>query len=292
MELPSKIFIDGGDPAETKAGDALLKKGGFLTGVAGQTTNPSLIAKRFQNDVRFKKYDVREKPQKLLEFYKQTVQEIANVIPEGAISIQVIGDPATLTTEDMLTQARDRITWIPNAVIKFPATTAGLAAAEVFCQEGPVNITLTFSQEQAAAVYVATKAHNYDVYVSPFVGRLDDRGEKGMDVVVNIMEMYKRLGDGHVKVLTASVRTVAHIQYALWLRSDVITIPFKLLKEWESQGFPLPKEDFIYDVPGLTEIPYQELSLDADWHEFNLRHDLTDAGMKKFWEDWNGMITS
>ncbi len=282
MELPSKIFIDGGDPAETKAADELLKKAGF-PGVAGQTTNPSLIAKRFKKELGSTNKD-------LLDYYKKTVQEISRIIPNGAISIQVIGDPARpaggLTTEDMLSQARDRITWIPNGVVKFPATTAGLAAAEVFCQEGPVNITLTFSQEQAAAVYVATKAHNYDVYVSPFVGRMDDRGEKGMDVVANIIEMYKKFGDGHVQVLTASVRTVQHILYALWLKSDVITIPFQLLKEWETQGFPLPPEDFIYDVPGLTEIPYKELSLDVDWHEFDLHHDLTDIGLTKFWEDW------
>ncbi len=281
-ELATKFFIDGADPAETKAADQLLKKAGFLTGVSGQTTNPSLIAKLFLKESGKKKVDERS----LLDYYKKTVHEISRVIPDGAISIQVIGDPATLTTEEMLHQARERLTWIPNGVVKFPATEAGIAAAEVFCQEGPVNITLTFSQEQAAAVYIATKAHNYDVYVSPFVGRLDDRGEKGMDVAANIIEMYKKFGDGHVQVLTASVRTVEHIQYALWLESDVVTIPFKLLKEWESLGFPLPKEDFIYDTPGLTEIPYKELNLDVDWHEFDLHHDLTSAGLQKFWDDW------
>ena len=293
MDLPSKIFIDGGNPAETKAADQLLKKAGFFTGVTGQTTNPSLIAKRAVSALKKEKLTQEE----AIAFYKKTVQEISRIIPDGAISIQVIGDPAILTTEDMLSQARDRMSWIPNGVIKFPATTAGLAAAEVFCQEGPVNITLTFSQEQAAAVYVATKAHNYDVYVSPFVGRLDDRGEKGMDVAANIIEMYKKFGDHHVQMLTASVRTVAHILYALWLESDVITIPFKLLKEWESaslpagrQGFPLPPKDFLYGAPGLTEIPYKELSLDVDWHEFDLHHDLTDAGMKKFWDDWKNIL--
>jgi len=290
MDLPSKIFVDGGDPNETKLADQMLKKAGFLTEVTGQTTNPSLIAKHAVAALKKEKISQKE----ALAFYRKTVEEISRIIPHGAISIQVIGDPAPsadgLTTEDMLSQARDRMSWIPNGVIKFPATTAGLAAAEVFCQEGSVNITLTFSQEQAAAVYVATKAHNYDVYVSPFVGRMDDRGEKGMDVAANIVEMYKKFGDNHVQVLTASVRTVDHILYALWLKSDVITIPFKLLKEWESQGFPLPPADYIYDAPGLMEIPYKELSLDVDWHEFDLRHDLTDIGLKKFWEDWKAII--
>ncbi|MBI2405374.1 transaldolase [Candidatus Gottesmanbacteria bacterium] len=294
MELPSKIFIDGGDPAETHEADELLKKAGFLTGVTGQTTNPSLIAKRFARESGIMNQESgkpKVSSENLIDYYKKTVQEISRIIPEGAISIQVIGDPATLTTEDMLTQARDRMSWIPNGVVKFPATTAGLAAAEVFCQEGPVNITLTFSQEQAAAVYVATKAHNYDVYVSPFVGRMDDRGENGMDVVANITSMYRYIEVmKRPKVLTASVRTVAHILYALWLKSDVITIPFKLLKQWENEGFPIPPKDFIYDAPGLAEIPYHELSLDVDWHEFDLTHDLTDIGLKKFWEDWKVII--
>ncbi len=293
MDIFSKIFIDGADPAETKEADELLKKAGFTRGVEGQTTNPSLVAKKVVSRIpsHVSQFEA-------LQYYKQTVQEISKVIPHGAISIQVIGDPDTLTTEEMLTQARDRITWIPNAVIKFPATTAGIAAAQVFCQEGPVNITLIFTQEQAAAVAIATKSHTYDVYVSPFVGRLDDRGEKGMDVAANIIAMYQRFGNRSVKVpvlnlpnvLTASVRTLEHILYALWLKSDVITIPFKLLKEWESRGFPLPPADFIYDTPGLAEIPYRELSLDIDWREFNLHHDLTTAGIAKFWEDWKAII--
>lgn len=190
MQFSSQIFVDGGDPAETREADLLLKKAGF-PGVQGQTTNPSLIAKRFIESkiggavrgssfaahpsdptlntpsatpkeevtvlekIRRAAPNINEK--ELLAFWRKTVGEMAKVT-KGPISIQVVGD-ATLTTEQMPAQARDRITWIPNAVVKFPATTAGLAAAEIFCQEGPVNITLNFSQEQAAAVYAATKAH-------------------------------------------------------------------------------------------------------------------------------------
>ena len=248
MNLPSHIYIDGGDPAETKEADALLKKAGYH-GLDGQTTNPTLIAKRAQG-------------QDSILFYRKTVEEMSKIIPNGKISIQVIGDPVTLSAKDMLSQARDRITWIPNGVIKFPCTKEGLSAAEVFCQEGPVNITLNFSQEQAAAVYAATKAHNYDVFLSPFVGRLDDRGENGMDVVVNELEMFRGLSDNHVNVLTASVRNIKHLLYALFIKSPVITVPFKVFKEWADGGFLLPKEDFIYDVPGLTDIPYKELTLD------------------------------
>lgn len=275
MNFSSKIYIDGGDPAETKEADMLLKKAGYH-GLDGQTTNPTLIAKRAQG----------KDP---ISFYRKTVEEMSTIISEGKISIQVIGDPATLTTQDMLSQARDRIAWIPNGVIKLPCSRPGLEAAAIFCQEGPVNITLNFSQEQAAAVYAATKAHNYDVYISPFVGRLDDKGENGMDVVVNELEMLNGFGDQHVQVLTASVRSVKHILYALKLKSHVITIPFKTFQEWANEGFPLPKDDFIYDVPGLMDIPYKELTLDKEWKEYDLTHPLTDAGIAKFWEDWKGI---
>ncbi len=276
MNLPSHIYIDGGDPAETKEADALLKKAGYH-GLDGQTTNPTLIAKRAQG-------------QDSILFYRKTVEEMSKIIPNGKISIQVIGDPVTLSAKDMLSQARDRITWIPNGVIKFPCTKEGLSAAEVFCQEGPVNITLNFSQEQAAAVYAATKAHNYDVFLSPFVGRLDDRGENGMDVVVNELEMFRGLSDNHVNVLTASVRNIKHLLYALFIKSPVITVPFKVFKEWADGGFLLPKEDFIYDVPGLTDIPYKELTLDKDWREYDLSHPLTDAGLARFWDDWKAIV--
>lgn len=295
--FPSKIFIDGGDPEETKEADAMLKKAGYH-GLDGQTTNPTLIAKRLTSR---QSSAVSSQPNKItakdaIEGYKKTVQEMSRIIPHGQISIQVIGDPAKLTVDEMLSQARDRITWIPNAVIKFPVTKTGLKAAEIFCQEGPVNMTLAFSQEQAAAVFAASKAHNYDVFISPFVGRLDDRGENGMDVVANMLEMYRELGNGHVQVLTASVRNVKHILYALWLKSDVITIPFKVFKEWAlpssgQAGFPLPEKDFVYDVPGLTDIPYRELTLDKEWTEYDLFHDLTDIGLARFWDDWKAIVT-
>jgi len=311
MQFPSKIFIDGGDPEETREADTILKKAGHV-GVEGQTTNPTLIIK----NVKLKMKNEERIPHgKAVAEYRRIVTEMARET-KGPISIQVLGG-ADMTVEDMLHQARDRATWIPNAVVKFPCTKNGLAATEIFCQEGPVNITLTFSQEQAAAVYVATKAHNYDVFVSPFVGRLDTRGEKGMDVVANILEMYRKFGDGsasthgeldsinrgestrggHVKVLTASVRTIEHVMFALWLKSDVISIPLKVLKDWAQPSpdsghtpFQTPGEDYFYDAPGLTEIPYREMTLDKEWKEYDITHDLTDHGLAKFWEDWKARV--
>ncbi len=281
MNFSSKIYIDGGDPAETKQADAMLKKAGYH-GLDGQTTNPSLIAKRLMNNRKLTSKEAADG-------YRKTVEEMSNIIPDGNISIQVIGDPATLTAEDMVSQARDRIRWIPNGVIKLPCSRPGLEAAEIFCEEGPVNITLNFSQEQAAAVFAATKTHNYDVYLSPFVGRLDDKGENGMDVVANELSMYRASGDNHVQVLTASVRNIKHLLYALWLKSPVITIPFKIFSEW-AKTFEVPPQDFIYDVPGLSEIPYRELTLDKNWTEYDIHHDLTDSGIAKFWEDWSSIV--
>ncbi len=290
-QFASRIFIDGGDPAETKQADKMLKDAGYK-GLDGQTTNPSLIAKRSmdrkQNNNSTKQQKVTE--QEAFAFYKKTVQEMSKIIPDGEISIQVIGDPKTFTTEEMLTQARDRMLWIPNGVIKFPTTTEGLAAAEVFCQEGPVNMTLNFSQDQAAAAYAATQHATHPVYISPFVGRLDDKEQNGMDVVVNEIEMYKGLGDGHVKVLAASVRSVHHILYALFIKCPVITIPFKTFLEWKESGFPTPAEDFIYDASTLTQITYKELPLDNDWKTYDIQHDLTDAGLARFWEDWKSIV--
>ncbi|HLU09767.1 MAG TPA: transaldolase family protein, partial [Oceanobacillus sp.] len=202
----------------------------------------------------------------------------------GPISIQVIADQST-SADEMLRQARVYKEWVPNGVVKFPCTTEGLAAAEIFCQEFPVNITLNFSQEQAAAVYQATRKSRYRVFISPFVGRLDDRGENGMDIVVNELKMYHD-GDGHVDVLTASVRTLNHLMYAICLQSPAITVPMKVFQEWANQGFPLPDENFTYDAGQLKPIPYQQLSLDKDWRSYDLHHDLTDVGLTRFTQDW------
>ena len=296
--IESLIFIDGGDPVETAQAKKLL---GFID---GQTTNPTLISKN--PDV--KKYiDSGKKfsKQELLQEYKHVVQEVAKVTT-GPTSIETHANETT-TAEDMLSQARAMFTWIPNAYIKFPTIPAGLEAASQAVSEGiRVNMTLCFSQDQAAAVYVATKnavsnplpgfyEEKSPVFVSPFVGRLDDRGENGMDVIVNILEMYRAFGDGHVHVLTASVRNLDHLLYALKLKSEIITVPFSVITEWADKGFMLPKEDFVYDPnlgrdKPLTEISYKELSLDLDWKEYNLQHDLTDAGLKKFAEDWESLM--
>jgi transaldolase len=281
--LKTRIFLDGGDPDETKQAIDLL---GFLD---GQTTNPTLISKN--PEIR-KHLDrgARFNEKEILAFYLDVVKKISTMIPQGSVSVEVYADLST-PADRMLAQGKEMFGWIPNAHIKFPTSKEGLKAAEQAIKERlRVNMTLCFSQEQAAAVYGATRgAKKGEVFVSPFIGRLDDRGENGMDLIANILKMYGK-GDGHVEVLTASVRTLDHLLCAIKLGSDIITAPFTILKEWAEKGLPMPKDDYVYDRGKLTAIPYQDIDLSKKWQEYDIFHDLTVKGMERFSADWNALI--
>ncbi|EKE15322.1 MAG: Transaldolase [uncultured bacterium] len=108
-----------------------------------------------------------------------------------------------------------------------------------------------------------------------------------MDLVKNIIKMYQT-GDNYVEVLAASVRTLDHFLAALKIGSDIITAPFKVLKEWAENRTVLP-EDFSYN-PNLKPIPYQKINLNKNWQEYNITHELTDKGIEKFCQDWNELI--
>jgi transaldolase len=282
-ELATKIFLDSGDPLETGEGIRLL---GFLD---GQTTNPTLISK---NPVSRQRLERGEKFSRgeILDFYRQEVKKISAMIPQGSVSIEVYGDRST-TAEEMLQQGREMFSWIPNAHIKFPTTKEGLKAAEKAVKEEiRVNMTLCFTQEQAAAVYAATRgAKKGDVFVSPFIGRLDDRGERGMDLISHVIRMYRE-GDGHVEVLTASVRNLDHFLCALKLGSDIISAPFNILKDWSEKGLPFPGKDYAYQPADLKAIPFREIPLTQPWQDYDLHHELTDKGMERFSADWNALI--
>lgn len=282
--LNTRIFLDGGDPDESQEIKDLL---GFLD---GQTTNPSLVAKNPEAKQRIEDGNLFTRDE-LLGFYKEIVQEISPLTADGSVSIEVYADDET-TTEEQLAQAREMFSWIPNAHIKFPTTSAGLAAAEAAIAEGMrVNMTLVFSQPQAAAVYAATRgAQKGDVFVSPFIGRLDDQGESGMDLIKNILQMYKG-GDGHVEVLTASVRSLEHLKAAIALGTDIITSPAEILREWAADGLAVPAA-YTYEKPDLSPIAYRACDLDADWRSFDIHHDLTAAGIEKFTADWNKLLAS
>jgi len=229
-----------------------------------------------------------------LDEYKKIVQAISPLVGDAGVSIEVFADFDT-TGEQMLAQGRDMFSWVPNAYVKYPCTREGLRAAQMSVREGiRVNMTLCFSQEQAAAVFAATKGSNKPVYVSPFLGRLDDRGENGMDLVRNIKKMYEA-GDGHVHVLAASVRTLNHLLGAFALQAELATAPSKGWEEWAAASFPLPEKDFVYkgvDKIGnqLRPIPYKSVDLNLPWESFDIRHELTTKGIQQFVSDYKSTL--
>jgi transaldolase len=280
LNISSKILLDGADPRESKEAKNIL---GFLD---GQTTNPTLLTKH--PEARH----LADRGEKFLKeeiyyFYKRVVKEIAE-ITSGPISIEVYADEDT-SSEKMVEQAEEMARWVPNACIKLPITKEGLIAAKELVQKRiSLNMTLCFSQEQAAAVYVATKESEVPVFVSPFVGRLDDRNENGMDLVENILKMYQK-GDGHVFPLVASVRSLDHLLYAIKISSPFITVPLEALKQWHESDFKLPDDNFSYN-PDLEKIPYKEIDLNNEWENYDIFHPLTGKGLKKFADDWNSVI--
>jgi transaldolase len=182
---------------------------------------------------------------------KKIVLTISPQVGDAGVSIQVFADSDT-TGEQML--------------------------AQMSVREGiGVNMTLCFSQEQAAAVYAATKGSKDPVYVSPFLGRLDDQGQNGMDLVRDIKKMYEA-GDGYVHVWGASVRTLNHLLAAVALQAELATAPSKVWEEWAAASFPLPEKDFVYkgvDKLGnqLRPIPYKSVDLNLPWESFDIRHE-------------------
>src|SRR5215470_9656604 len=189
----TKILVDGGDPEETLRVKKLI---GF---VDGQTTNPSLIAKNPEIRKRIASGHTLS-PQEENDEYRKIVEAISPLVGDAGVSIEVFADLDT-KAEEMVAQGKQMFTWIPNAYIKYPCTREGLRAAEIsVARQIRVNMTLCFSQQQAAAVYAATKGSRTPVYVSPFIGRLDDIGQNGVDLIKNIKRMFDQ-SDHHVLVL-------------------------------------------------------------------------------------------
>jgi len=283
----TKILVDGGDPEETLRVKELI---GF---VDGQTTNPSLIAKNPEIRERVASGHTLS-PQEEKDEYRKIVQAISPLVGDAGVSIEVFADMDT-KAEEMLAQGEEMFSWIPNAYIKYPCTREGLRAAEISVRKQiRVNMTLCFSQEQAAAVYAATRGSGEPVYVSPFVGRLDDHGENGIDLVKNIKKMYED-GDGHVYVLAASIRHVDHLLASFATGAELTTVPAKVLVDWDIKDFPMPDKDFSYkavDASGkaLKAIPYKALDLNRPWQSFDIAHDLTTVGIQKFVADYRSTL--
>src|SRR5207248_1349340 len=120
------------------------------------------------------------------------------------------------------------------------------------------------------------------------VGRLDDKGVNGMDLIANIKRMYKN-GDGHVHVLAASLRGLDHLLYSFALGAELATVPGKVLEEWSKAGTPLPQKDFAYRSSG-KRIEYSDIDLNQPWESFNIAHELTATGIQKFVADYRNTL--
>lgn len=172
---------------------------GLLDGV---TTNPTLVSKEGQD-------------------YRSLIREIASFV-SGPISAETTSEDAA----EMVRQGREYVTWAPNVIVKVPATPAGLQAATTMRADGiKINVTLTFSLNQAL---LAAKVGAY--FVSPFVGRLDDIGHDGMELVREIVEVYRTYGYT-TQVLAASLRHPLHVVEAARIGAHIATMPFKVLEQ-------------------------------------------------------------
>ena len=190
-----KFFVDTADVAEIRELAAL----GLLDGV---TTNPSLIAKAGRD-------------------FKTIIAEICAIVP-GPVSAEV----AATDADGMLREGRILAKVAKNVAVKVPLTWDGLKACRALAAEGTmVNVTLCFSATQAL---LAAKAGA--TYVSPFIGRLDDIGLDGMELIGEIRQIYDNYADFRTEILAASIRTVNHVRDAALAGADVATVPPAILK--------------------------------------------------------------
>lgn len=189
-----EFFIDTGDLNEIKTAYSW----GFVDGV---TTNPSLVAKTGKNQ-------------------KELIQEIAQIV-DGPISAEVIATDA----EGMIKEGVELAKIHKNVIIKLPMTKDGMIACKHFTKNNiKTNVTLVFSANQALLA-----AKNGATYVSPFVGRLDDVGQTGMELIQEIRTIFNNYGM-ETKILAASLRHSQHVKEAALVGSDTATIPFKVLE--------------------------------------------------------------
>ena len=208
-----KIFIDTANVEEIKR----VAEWGILDGV---TTNPSLIAKEGRD-------------------FKEVVREITTIV-DGPISAEVI----SLESEKMVEEARELVKIHKNIVIKIPMTVEGLKAVKILSKENiKTNVTLIFSTGQAL---LAARAGA--TYVSPFLGRLDDIGMNGIELVEQISAIFK-IHDIKTEIISASIRGPLHVINAAKAGSDIATVPYKILVQ-------------------MT------------------KHPLTDIGIQRFLDDW------
>ena len=180
-----------------------IKQGVKLGVVSGVTTNPTLVSKEGMAD------------------YEAVVKEICSIVP-GPVSAEVVVEEV----EAMIKQAREIAAWAPNVVIKIPATAAGLEVISVLSKEDiRINMTLCFSLNQALLGALAGAT-----YVSPFVGRLDDIGHDGMELVRDIVDVFEYY-QLTTEVIAASIRHPEHCVAAAKAGAHIATVPYKVLTQ-------------------------------------------------------------
>ena len=212
-----RIFLDTANIDE-------IREAARLGVIRGVTTNPSLLAKERTADM------------------KAVVQEIASIV-DGPISAEVL----SLEPEAMIREAAQVSSWAPNVVVKIPMSEAGREAISVLSREDiRTNLTLCFSLNQALLGATAGAT-----YVSPFVGRLDDIGQDGMQLVTDIVKMFDHFRIS-TQVIAASIRHPLHAVAAAKAGAHIATVPLGVLKQM-------------------------------------IRHPLTDIGIARFAEDWRGI---
>ncbi len=209
-----KFFIDTANPDE-------IRKAYEMGVIDGVTTNPTLISKENRD-------------------FPSLIEEICKIIQGLPISLEVI----SLKAEGMIEEARTLAKLGDNIVVKIPMTAEGLKAIKVLVSEGiKTNTTLVFSATQAL---LAAKAGT--TYVSPFIGRLDDISQTGMDLIEQIVTIFENYGFDS-EVIVASVRSPIHVLEAALIGADVATIPYKVIEQL-------------------------------------VQHPLTDIGIERFLADW------
>lgn len=213
-----QIFLDTANIDQIKQAAGL----GIISGV---TTNPSLLAKEGHAD------------------YESATKKICKIV-DGPVSVEVLSEDA----EAMIKEARVKAAWAPNVNIKIPITAEGLKATSVLSEEGiEVNMTLCFSANQALLGALAGAA-----YVSIFVGRLDDIGQDGMQVVEDTLAILGNYPELDAEVIAASIRHPMHVTYAAMAGADIATVPHAVLMQM-------------------------------------IQHPMTDIGIKRFLADWKSV---
>ena len=180
-----------------------IRQAARLGVIGGVTTNPSLLAKEKQTDM------------------KAVIQEISSII-DGPISAEVL----SLEPEAMIREAREVASWSPNVVVKIPMSASGLEAISVLSKENiDTNLTLCFSLNQALLGAIAGAT-----YVSPFVGRLDDISHDGMQLVSEIVGVFGHYGLS-TQVIAASIRHPLHVVVAAKAGAHIATVPYAVLTQ-------------------------------------------------------------